>query len=642
MKYTTIIIFFFISMQATATNYYLSNQGSDLASGQSPASPWRSIKKLNTVIVNRNAGDSIFFKRGDTFNGQIKMESSAARGNTIYFGDYGQGSKPIITGFNSITSWRKAGVNLWEADCNSGATLNMVTINGAAAAMGRYPDKANYLTVENNSGLTKITGSGLAASTNWEGAQLVIRTTEYTWDRCRITGQNGATLTYVPSSGHEGLKGYGFFIQDDKRTLSVQNEWWYDALNHKLLLYSTSDPSKLQVKAATTDFAANFHYQHNTSFYNIQFDGFDTTAIRSFGGEHLTIANCDFNFIGADALVIDQGNRVLVRGNSINQILNTGVRMVYSKFSSVTSNQISNCGLITGMGLSNNQQMNGILAESLGDSVIIDSNIIRKVGYCGITFSGRYTQVRNNVVDSFCLTVTDGGGIYTCCNNLPGRVVSSNIITNGIGNHEATVYKTNGGAVPIYMDDHTTGVSILNNTVMNGNRYGIFLHNAHEITITGNQIYNNKGAAAIGYAQDKLGPSDPLRNNVLVGNYIHAPAGSLVLDVYSLSDDIKQVGTFESNHYLAAPGKIISYIVSGGTAPSFGASYTLDEWKKTYGFDKSSSHIKVSAGMMKMEINSGSKEKIISLDKTWSDLESNIYKGSIRLKPYQSKILIKN
>jgi parallel beta-helix repeat protein len=318
------------------------------------------------------------------------------------------------------------------------------------------------------------------------------------------------------------------------------------------------------------------------------------------------------------------------------------VRIIYSKFSKLVGNNIRNCGLTPGMGLSNNQQMDGILAENSGDSIIIDSNIIKNVGYCGITFSGRYTQIRNNYIDSFCLTVTDGGGIYTCCNNLAGRVISNNVVSNGIGNHEATTYSKNGGAIPIYLDDHAAGVAVLQNTVVNGSRYGIFLHNAHEITIRGNKIYNNKGSAAIGYVQDNLGKSDPIRNVVFKQNHIYAPTGSLILEVYSLTNDIKLIGALDSNYYSnATGGNIISFFATDGTKTTFSANYTLDQWKSTYGYDKSSSLIQSATNQPRFEFNTGKTDKIINLDKTYTDLKNNSYNGPVKIKPYESVILLK-
>ncbi|MEO6000922.1 MAG: right-handed parallel beta-helix repeat-containing protein [Chitinophagaceae bacterium] len=631
-------------MNTLATNYYVSNSGNDATSGRSPLESWSSILKLNKAMAGSQPGDSVFFKRGDIFYGSININGSGTLDNPIYFGDYGTGTKPVITGLTQMTSWKKTGNNIWETDCNSGSTLNLVTIGGNAVAMGRYPDKGKYLTIDSSVGLTKFIDAALTTgNTNWTGAQLVIKTTEYSWDRCRISSQLGSMITYIPSSQHPSVKGFGYFLQDDKRTLTIQNEWWYDAINHKLLLYSTTDPSRINVKVSTIEYATNFHYKHYLTFNNIQFTGLDTTAIRSYGGINITVTNCGFNLIGTDALVFDQGSRIDLRHNTIDHIHNTGIRIVYSNYSKLVKNFIQNCGLTPGMGLSNNQQMNGILAENSGDSIVIDSNTIRRVGYCGITFSGRYTQIRNNYIDSFCLTIADGGGIYTCCNNLPGRVVSNNVITNGIGNHDATPFKKNSGAIPIYIDDHAAGVTILNNTVVNGTRYGIFLHNAHEITIRGNKIYNNAGSAAVGYIQDNLGKQDPLRNNVLSGNYIYAPAGSKMLEVYSLNNDIKTIGTFDSNYYsMPTTGDIISFVVTDGINTSFSANYTLDQWKSSHGFDRSSSLIHIPANQLRFELNTGKTDKVINLNNNWMDLKKKSYKGALTLKPNESIILTRD
>ena len=77
-----------------ATAYYVSNSGDDANSGLSPAKPWSSISKINASTFL--PGDSILFKRNDTWNERLKVPTAGAIGLNILFGAYGTGSKPII------------------------------------------------------------------------------------------------------------------------------------------------------------------------------------------------------------------------------------------------------------------------------------------------------------------------------------------------------------------------------------------------------------------------------------------------------------------------------------------------------------------------------------------------------------------
>lgn len=78
--------------------YYVdATGGNDGDTGLSPANAWQTIGKVNGEAFN--AGDSILFKRGETWVGTtLLVPSSGAAGNPITFADYNTGNKPIIDG----------------------------------------------------------------------------------------------------------------------------------------------------------------------------------------------------------------------------------------------------------------------------------------------------------------------------------------------------------------------------------------------------------------------------------------------------------------------------------------------------------------------------------------------------------------
>jgi hypothetical protein len=86
--------------------YYVSNAGSDQNDGQTPATAWKTISKVNSTYFE--PGNSIYFKRGDTWREQLTIPSSGAAGNPITFGAYGQGPQPRIAGTVSVAPQRNA------------------------------------------------------------------------------------------------------------------------------------------------------------------------------------------------------------------------------------------------------------------------------------------------------------------------------------------------------------------------------------------------------------------------------------------------------------------------------------------------------------------------------------------------------
>lgn len=80
-----------------ATNYYVSNTGSDAANGTSTGTAWQTIAKVNSAMASFQAGDFILFEKGGSFTGTITIGKAGASGNNITISSYGTGAKPIIT-----------------------------------------------------------------------------------------------------------------------------------------------------------------------------------------------------------------------------------------------------------------------------------------------------------------------------------------------------------------------------------------------------------------------------------------------------------------------------------------------------------------------------------------------------------------
>lgn len=78
-------------IEIKGTAYYISSDGNDANSGLSPASPWKTISKLNAATFH--SGDAVLFKRGETWRGEC-LELKAG----VTYSAYGEGCKPAIYG----------------------------------------------------------------------------------------------------------------------------------------------------------------------------------------------------------------------------------------------------------------------------------------------------------------------------------------------------------------------------------------------------------------------------------------------------------------------------------------------------------------------------------------------------------------
>jgi len=80
-----------------AEDYFVDSvRGNDRNSGDDPGLPWKSLEKVNSIEFE--PGDSISFRRGSVWFGQLKPKGSGIAGSPIKIRDYGEGRKPLING----------------------------------------------------------------------------------------------------------------------------------------------------------------------------------------------------------------------------------------------------------------------------------------------------------------------------------------------------------------------------------------------------------------------------------------------------------------------------------------------------------------------------------------------------------------
>ncbi len=117
-------------VDVSGTKYYVSSStGDDANDGLSPASPWKTVDKVNSTDLIK-PGDGVYFKRGDIWRGMIIK----ATVDNITFSAYGEGEKPRFygspeNGANPSNWTLKPGTdNIWvyhkEMGCVSMAVLN--------------------------------------------------------------------------------------------------------------------------------------------------------------------------------------------------------------------------------------------------------------------------------------------------------------------------------------------------------------------------------------------------------------------------------------------------------------------------------------------------------------------------------------
>ncbi len=100
-------------------NYYVDfTSGDNSKQGTSPSTAWKTIDKVNAEISHFAPGDSILFKRGETWTGS-RLNIENVNGSDladIFFGAYGTGAKPVINAIEVQShTWSNVNGNIWKA-----------------------------------------------------------------------------------------------------------------------------------------------------------------------------------------------------------------------------------------------------------------------------------------------------------------------------------------------------------------------------------------------------------------------------------------------------------------------------------------------------------------------------------------------
>ena len=274
--------------------------------------------------------------------------------------------------------------------------------------------------------------------------------------------------------------------------------------------------------------------------------------------------------------------------DTIGYINNNGLTFLSSTGPDVDSCYIHDIGMIPGMGIATSGY-EGISMSSVGGSRIIATSILH-IGYDGIAIKGANDTVNDNIIDSFCLNLIDGAGIYWYENSGAtdsNKICLNNIVRNGGGPNSrlGTVGGIAGetGAVGIYNDQNSTHIKEWYNTCYNNSQAGFYLHAAAHISAQHNTSYNN---GWVQFQMNRDNSSYPLmRFDTIEYNNFGAPGTpstylGTMWCLTTLDGNYDSVGIINNNNYLST--NPIFYV---GTSTGSTTLNSYSQWGTSTGTD---------------------------------------------------------
>jgi len=586
-----------------AANYYISNEtGNDnrtLEEAQHPATPWKSIEKVNSLFDYLKPGDAILFKRGETFYGTLHIKASGSATSPITIGGYGSGSKPIITSFQPVKGWKAIGNGIFESiePVNSN-TVQVLLINGKITEMGRYPnvgiENDGYLTI-NKVGNNVIYSDQLSSSHNWKGGQVVIRAKDWIINKYKIESQTNKQIQYNGSiSPYKAQVGFGFFISNHIGTLDSFGEWYFNPSTKKINVYvGNVDPSTMEIEVSTLDHLLTKDYnESNIAIESIQFKGANGNILQLEGGSNIKISDSEIAFSGKDGIQALSVLDLVIERNIIQNTYNNSLYLRYGNNGAIIrDNEISNTALVAGR--TRNDDAAGIGIFVSGENILVQNNSIIKTGFNGIQFRGNHIVIKNNFIDTFCLIKSDGGGIYTFggteYQSYTDRRIEGNIVVNGIGNI---------GGVPergvdfkllaegIFLDDNSNNIEIVGNTIGNTTNSGLKIANGNTIYVYDNLFFNNHSAITLG--NSTIG-NDTRKVNIENNQFFTKLADQYSYAVKTYKNDMSLMADFDKNYFFRPLGDEFSilhqYLKNGKIEKTLD---DLTHWSAKYNKDENS------------------------------------------------------
>jgi|WetSurSiteA1Bulk_404760.scaffolds.fasta_scaffold00020_33 hypothetical protein len=277
---------FLLIYNASATNYYISNNGNDNNNGHSKQSAWKTIAKVNATALY--AGDSVLFQRGGTWREELLIQYSGTEQSYIVYSAYGTGHKPRILGSDRSDAWTEIQSNIWQSTSVLAAprqrTGNATTNHPASIFFGEKDGSITWGNMEN-------------IHLNSEGAPT---------DICECTRDNGFAL------------------------LDKEHDWCWEA-NH-IYVFSTQNPAErydfIEVPQRVSAIKMESHNaQQYIKIENLELMfalkyGFDGGWPMAYEKRGLQIKYCHIGYMGTKGAASAIGLQVwhsdmLIQGNDI-------------------------------------------------------------------------------------------------------------------------------------------------------------------------------------------------------------------------------------------------------------------------------------------------------------------------------------
>jgi len=469
-----------LSVTASAATFYVDPAGNDSNNGTSTASAWQSLAKVSNRAFS--PGDTILFKRGGVWRGQLMFGYSGNATSPIVLDAYGTGNNPVIDGADVVGGWVTSGGSKYTA---SVATQpEVVVLNGVKG--------------------TRVSSASAVNGVN-----------KWFWANSILTVYAAAAPANVEVATHQFTVAVASGSYVSIKNLAVIYAFYpvmlYNAshcLLENLNVFDSAGTAGIYLLAESPGVTA-YNTVRNCTVYSMTgstdvLPDNDGCGIYLYGEntDYNTVTGCTVHDVGMEGIVVQYGSYNTITGSTVYRSAESGFRV---------ANETS-AGNVIEKNLSYSN------AQKADDRFGID---LIRVGNDNI--------VRYNVCHDQYKTLNDPNIPADPTNN--GQKYGTGGIRFDGGNWAGNDYMDSTGNKAYYnvVYNEDTGmesfdfsnIALYNNTVYNSTQYGIALSSIFSVVCANNVVRNNiisgAGSALIYHYR---------MNNSVINNNVYYPDAS--------------------------------------------------------------------------------------------------------------------
>jgi hypothetical protein len=565
-------------------SYYISAAGDDANSGESPEMPFKTLSRVNACALQ--PGDSVLFRKGDVFVGELQLCHSGQMNAPIKVGSYGEGNKPVITGAIPVKEWKAASQDMHVALMSE--EVFQLFVSDEWYNVARIPAQGFY-TIQDGDKKSLKDDMHLNGYDNLKGATARIRSVNWQYETAKVASHEKDTLFFEELMMYQCSARYGYMLDNKQEFLKAPGQWYWSRGKSELYCIVKPGHSAQNFQAGAVIYRTGISIAEGVSHVSIeglQVCRFHYAAV--WGGKrssHIRIADCEICEVNVYGIGLDlESEYYEIANNSIHTIWGRGISTLESSHNKIVGNTIREIGLNPGYGFDgvnngigiavlktevtyvlNRETHDNLKAKGFPDAVLErvfpliglpfpdEKFLIEQLEFAlghelsEMYLSGLMTSVKedlltrtfectNNYVAYNSVDQTGYAGIRVDGN---GSLVEYNVITNTL------LHMNDGGALYCWAQNdaytfnnifqHNIIIGALGNCEATPNNlpyaYGIYTDNkCHHMTIKGNTVIGAVGGILI---------NDEAHDQYIIGNTLYDNDYGLVFSEYFMPGSLR-------------------------------------------------------------------------------------------------------